>query len=177
MDGISRSEIDTVHRLKELVISQIEAFYLTESASTLGYNIWFSKDNDGKFVAQAIALKEKGKQEKGKEIKGKCDKAIKDHLAAAALKAEIELLMRAVTKDIHSQTVHPCLKGKSKIVHLGDRSAFVAQLNYYEWVPYTDIISGYPTFVASFTSEKSVVEALHKLFHEVKSRKIGWIAA
>ena len=68
MDGILRSEIDTVHRLKELVISQIEAFYLTESASTLGYNIWFSKDNDGKFVAQAIALKEKGKQEKGKEV-------------------------------------------------------------------------------------------------------------
>ena len=61
MDGILRSEIDTVHRLKELVISQIEAFYLTESASALGYNIWFSKDNDGKFVAQAIALKEGGK--------------------------------------------------------------------------------------------------------------------
>ena len=81
--------------------------------------------------------------------------------------------MRAVTEDVHGQTTYPYLKSKFKVVHLRDKSAFVAQLNCYEWVSYTDIIPGYHTFVASFTSEKSVVEALHGLFHEVESRKIS----
>ena len=79
--------------------------------------------------------------------------------------------MRAVTKDVHGRTTYPCLKSKFKIVHLRDKSAFVAQLNCYEWVLYTDIISGYPTFIANATSEKSVVEALRGLFHKVESRK------
>ena len=81
--------------------------------------------------------------------------------------------MRAVTKDVHGQTTYLYLKGEFKIVHLRDKPAFVAQLNCYEWVPHTDIISDYPTFIANSTSEKSVVEALRGLFHKVESGKIG----
>ena len=48
--------------------------------------------------------------------------------------------MRAVTEDVHGQTTYPYLKGKFKVVHLRDNSAFVAQLNYCEWVPYTNAL-------------------------------------
>ena len=56
--------------------------------------------------------------------------------------------MRGLTKDVHGQTTYPYLKGKLKIVHLRDGSAFVAQLNYYEWLPHSDQVSAFPTFVA-----------------------------
>ena len=59
MDGIPLSQIDTVHRLKDLVLAQIEVLYTTEFEPPLRYSIRFRKDN-GTFIAQAVAYRASG---------------------------------------------------------------------------------------------------------------------